>query len=279
MSVDIICPLFNAEKYLENLHHNILQQKNVNIKNIYYVLTESQDNTEEILKKNKFNYKKISKTEFSHSLVREEMAFNSNADIVVFITQDIIPKNENWLYYLTKDISEEIVACYSKQISKTNGIEKYTREKNYPNESFVVSKKDLEKLGLKTFFFSDASSAIKREIFLKLNGYDQKDLPISEDMYIAYKIIMNNFKIKYCSESIIIHSHNYKLKELYKRYKLTGRFFKENSYLDKYGTNQSGASLALYILKRAMKEHNFRVIFRYPFDMLARFIGMKAGKM
>ena len=279
MSVDIICPLFNAEKYLENLHHNILQQKNVNIKNIYYVLTESEDNTEEILKKNKFNYKKISKTEFSHSLVREEMAFNSNADIVVFITQDIIPKNENWLYYLTKDISEEIVACYSKQISKTNGIEKYTREKNYPNESFVVSKKDLEKLGLKTFFFSDASSAIKREIFLKLNGYDQKDLPISEDMYIAYKIIMNNFKIKYCSESIIIHSHNYKLKELYKRYKLTGRFFKENSYLDKYGTNQSGASLALYILKRAMKEHNFRVIFRYPFDMLARFIGMKAGKM
>lgn len=279
MSVDIICPLFNAEKYVENLHHNILQQKNVNIKNIYYVLTESEDNTEEILKKNKFNYKKISKTEFSHSLVREEMAFNSNADIVVFITQDIIPKNENWLYYLTKDISEEIVACYSKQISKTNGIEKYTREKNYPNESFVVSKKDLEKLGLKTFFFSDASSAIKREIFLKLNGYDQKDLPISEDMYIAYKIIMNNFKIKYCSESIIIHSHNYKLKELYKRYKLTGRFFKENSYLDKYGTNQSGASLALYILKRAMKEHNFRVIFRYPFDMLARFIGMKAGKM
>ena len=49
-------------------------------------------------------------------------------------------------------------------------------------------------------------------------------------------------------------------------------------YIDKYGTNGSGASMAKYILKRAFQEFNIRVILRWPFDMAARFIGMKVGK-
>ena len=176
------------------------------------------------------------------------------------------------------NIDNETVACYSRQITKYNNIEKYTRERNYPDKTFTVSKDDIEKLGLRTFFFSDASSAINRKVYKKLNGYDQKRLPISEDMYIAYKIIMNGYKIKYCAESEVYHSHKFTLKQIYDRYKLTGKFFKENSYLDEYGTTGSGADLAKYILKRIFQEHNFKMLFRYPFDMAARLFGMKAGK-
>ena len=204
---------------------------------------------------------------------------NSQSDVLVFITQDIVIEDELWLYNLTKSIFDgECVAAYSRQITKYNNIEKYTREKNYPDKSSIVSKNDIEKLGLRTFFFSDASSAIKTDIFKKLKGYDGKDLPISEDMYIAHKIIMNGYKIKYETDSIVYHSHKFKLKELYDRYKLTGKFFKENSYLDKYGTTGSGANLAKYILKRIFQEHNFKLLFRYPFDMAARLAGMKVGK-
>ncbi len=229
MTVDIICPLFNAECFIENLHKSILKQQKVKINKIHYILTESQDETENVLKKNKLNYKKIEKKNFSHSLVREKAAFESQADIVVFITQDIEIKNDEWLYELIKDINNDIVACFSRQIAKTDNIEKYTREKNYPATSYVVSKEDISTYGLKAFFFSDASSAIKRDVFVNLNGYDQKDLPISEDMYIAYKVIMAGYKIKYCAESVVYHSHNFSLKELYNRYKLTGKFFKENA--------------------------------------------------
>ena len=113
---------------------------------------------------------------------------------------------------------------------------------------------------------------------MKLNGYDNKRLIINEDMYIAYKLINSGYKIKYCSDSIVYHSHNFKLKELYNRYKLTGQFFKENSYLDEYGTTDSGIKLAMYVLKRVFQEGRILLLFRYPFDMGARFIGMKAGK-
>ena len=279
-TVDIICPLYNAEEYIENLHKSFIMQKKVKINKIRYVLTESKDNTEEYLKNNNIEYKKIKKSEFSHSLVREKEAMESDSDVVAFVTQDVVIDDELWLYNLTKDIGKDnIVAAYSRQVTKYNNIEKYTRESNYPAQSKVVSQDDISKLGLKTFFFSDASSAIDTNIFKKLNGYDGKNLPISEDMYIAYKIINNGYKIKYCSESVVYHSHNFTLKEVYDRYKLTGKFFKENSYLDNYGTNKSGGGLAKYILKRAIKDKNIKVLLRFLPDMGARFIGMKVGKM
>ena len=37
-----------------------------------------------------------------------------------------------------------------------------------------------------------------------------------------------------------LYIHNFTLKQLYKRYYDTGKFLKENSYLDKYKVNDSG---------------------------------------
>lgn len=279
MSIEIICPIYNGKKYIKNLISSIQKQKKVLLKRTLFVLTDTNDNSEKELKKYKADYEKIEKDDFSHSLTREKYALKSEADIVVFITQDIEIEDELWLYYLTKNIGKnKVVAAYSRQISKYDNLEKYTREKNYPEKSKIVSKSDIEQFGLKTFFFSDAAGAIETSVFKKLKGYDGKNLPISEDMYFAYKLIMNNYKIEYAADSVVYHSHNFSFRQLYNRYKLTGKFFKQNSYLDKYGTNKSGGGLAIYILKRAIQEKNIKALIRYIPDMAARFIGMKVGK-
>ena len=278
-TIDIICPLYNAEKYIEKLHRNIRKQQNVEINSINYVLTKGTDNTENILKDLDCNYEVIEKNEFSHSTVRENMARKCNGDILVFITQDIIVERGDWLENLTKGIANgECHAAYSRQTCSNNTIEKYTRERNYPEKSFIVSKDDIEKKGLQAFFFSDASSAIKRDIFMELNCYDGKKFPTNEDMYIAYKLVTNGYKIKYCADSVVEHSHKFKLKQLYNRYYDTGVFFKQNDYLNKYKVNQAGGGMAVYVLKRAIQDKNFAVIVQFIPNMAARFIGMKMGK-
>ncbi|MGH4049867.1 MAG: glycosyltransferase [Clostridium sp.] len=279
MNISVICPLYNAEDYIEKLQESILKQKGVNIESIHYVLTESEDNTENILKEIQAKYSKIRKEKFSHSLTREEIALKSKGDIVVFVTQDVIIMDDNWLYNLTKDIIKgECEAAFSRQISVSDGIEKYIRLKNYPEESRIVSKNDIEKLGLMTFFFSDVSSAIRKDIFIRLNGYSNKDLIISEDMYIAYKLVMNDYRIKYCGDSVVVHSHDFTLTQLYKRYYDTGIFFKENNYLNKYKVNTSGIKLAKYVIGRAVEEKNYKVLIKVIPNFAARFVGMKMGK-
>lgn len=280
MNIDVICPLYKAEKYVENLHKSLLMQKNIELKNIRYIVTKSNDNTVKILKDMQAMYREIEQKDFSHSLTREEELRRSDADIVVFITQDIIIKNDLWLYNLVIPIiNGECDASYSRQIAKDNSIEKYTRELNYPKESKIFTKKDVKELGIKAFFSSDASSAIRRDVFLKLNGYDNKKIPTSEDMYITYKLIMNGYKVKYCADSIIYHSHDYGVKENYKKYYDIGMFFKQNSYLNQYNVNKSGGNMAIYVLKRALQEKNIKVLMKFLPNMASRFIGMKMGKI
>lgn len=280
MEIEIICPLYNAEKYIKKLDDSIKKQINVNIKQITYLLTESNDESEEILKEISANYFIIKQEEFSHSLTREKQAFKSKADILVFITQDIEIRNVNWLENLVKPIIRgEVEATFSRQLTKYDNIEKYTREKNYPDKSYVSDKKLLDKIGLRAFFFSDASSAIKTEVFKNLNGYDGKNLPTNEDQYIAYKLITNGYKIKYCADSVIYHSHKFSLKQLYQRYYDTGKFYKQEKYIDNFGTNKTGGGLAVYILKRAIQDKNIKVLIEFLPNMVVRFIGMKMGKI
>ena len=280
MNVEIICPLYNAECYIKELDESLKKQEDVKIQKISYILTKSKDNTEQILKNISAQYSIIEQKEFSHSLSREKVAMNSEADIIVFVTQDVEIKDSKWLVNLIKPIKNgEAEASFSRQLTKYDNIEKYTRERNYPEISYVVSKDDLKEKGLQAFFFSDASSAIKADVFKKLNGYDNKNLPTNEDMYIAYKLITNGYKIKYCADSVVYHSHKFSLKQLYKRYYDTGIFFKQNRFLDKYGTNKAGGGMAIYILKRAIKDKNINVLLEFFPNMVARFVGMKMGKI
>ena len=43
MTIDIICPLYNAEKFIKELHKNILKQKDVEINSINYIVTKGND--------------------------------------------------------------------------------------------------------------------------------------------------------------------------------------------------------------------------------------------
>ena len=103
-------------------------------------------------------------------------------------------------------------------------------------------------------------------------------MPLSEDMYIAYKLITSGYRIKYTADSEVIHSHDFTLKQQYNRYYDTGKFFKQNSYLNSYKVNSTGGKLAIYILKRAIKERNWKVMIEWIPNMGVRFIGMKMGK-
>jgi rhamnosyltransferase len=279
MKVSIICPLYNAEKYLVELHKKIRQQDiELEVEELY-VLTESNDLTEDLLKKNELKYLKISKVEFSHSRTREMMSYMASGDVIVFISQDVIIKNDNWLRNLVTPIfNGECDATFSRQICTNNTIEKYIRERNYPSESRIVSNSDVERLGLRAFFFSDASSAVKSNVFRELGAYDNKNLIINEDMYFAYKLITSGYSIKYCADSEVYHSHIFTLRQLFNRYFDTGVFLRENSYLLKYGANGSGFDLLAYVVKASIKEVNLKVLLNVIPNFSARFIGSYLGK-
>ncbi|MGL5353886.1 MAG: rhamnosyltransferase, partial [Clostridium sp.] len=107
---------------------------------------------------------------------------------------------------------------------------------------------------------------------------DGKDLPTNEDMYFAYKLIMNGYRIKYEAESKVIHSHEFSLKEVYNRYKEIGRFFAQNPYLAEYKATKKGKGVLKYVIKRAIEDKNYIIILKLFTNFTARVVGMNVGK-
>lgn len=280
MKVSIICPLYKAESYIDNLHDSLLLQEKVEIVEVKYLLTETGDGLEKKIENlNKASVEIIEPHNFSHSLTREKAAMSAKGEIIVFISQDIIINDNKWLYKLINPIKEgKCEAAYSRQVCDNKSIEKYTRMKNYGEKSIIVTEKDINDLGIMAFFFSDAASAIKTEVYRELNGYDGKDLLTNEDMYFSYKLIKAGYRKMYNAEAEVIHSHDYKFGQLFKRYFDQGVFLKDNSYLLEYKANDSAVSLLIFVIKESLKDKNFKAFFNIIPNFAARFLGNKFGQ-
>lgn len=275
--ISIIVPIYNGEKYLEKLVSKIKEQE-INKKiELIALVTKSKDNS---LKKAKELFDIVLEIEkFNHAKTRHEGVLKSSGGILVFITQDILPYDNNWLKNLIEPLNEKIIASFSRQIAyeEHSDIEKIIREFNYPNKDRLCNKEMKEKNGRKNSFYSDASSAIIKEKFFELGGYDF-EVPTNEDVYLANKIVENGYSFLYASQSRIWHSHQLSLKDTYKRYKDIGKFEKlyENE-IDFSKTQSEGNKILLYLIKELIRRKNIKELIYLPFDMGARWIGYKNG--
>jgi len=109
-------------------------------------------------------------------------------------------------------------------------LEHFARDFNYPSQSILKTKNDINTLGLKTFFCSNCCSAIRRSIFEKLGGF-KNNVIVNEDMLFGAKAINAGYAVYYAAEAKVYHSHSYSLLEKLKRYFNIGRFFADNRWL------------------------------------------------
>lgn len=281
MKADIVCPLYRADEYIDGLIENIGRQQDIEINKVVFPITRS-DNFEKVIEKivnAGYDHFIVEPEQFSHSLTREKAIYEyCSSDIVVMLSQDVILTDDHTVSHLARAINDRVIYAYGRQVCKRKSIEHYIREKNYGGNSFTVTNDDVQKLQLKAFFASDAFSAYNRKSFVELDGYDHIHMMMSEDMYYAKKVLDNGYSKAYVAEAVVEHSHKFTLKQLYRRYYETGKWFAEHPEFDNYKTTDSGLKLALYVLKEALKDFNIKVLFRWLPDMLARYMGMRKGK-
>lgn len=278
MKVSIICPIYNGEKYIKNLFEKIRAQKNITSIEIITPVSGSKDSSLELCKK----YADIAYEvkNFNHGKTRHEAAEKAKGDYLVFVTQDIFPYDEYWLYNLLKDLNKEVVAAFSKQIAypEHGEVEKLIREFNYPDKKRICNMKNAEINGRKNIFYSDASSGIIKTEFFKLGGYDFI-VPTNEDVILANNIIESKKSFIYQPESKVWHSHALSRKETFSRYKSIGKF--EKCYRNKINfldTTNEGKNMVMFVISRLFKELKIIYILFFSLDIMIRFYGYRKGK-
>ena len=151
-------------------------------------------------------------------MTRRMAVEKSDADIFVMMTQDALPADRRLIEKLTAPLMGDIAVSYARQLPRKNcrAIERFTRRFNYPEESLLKGKENLQVLGIKTYFCSDVCAAYRREIYEKLGGFVEKAI-FNEDMLFAAKAVEAGYKIMYAAEARVLHSHNYSISQQFRR--------------------------------------------------------------
>lgn len=219
LSISIIIPVLNAAKHLPALFQALQKQKPSPPKEIVIVDSGSNDQTVEIASQ-QANTKIITIKKFSHGKARNLGAQAASGDIVVLMTQDAEPYDEYWLSNLLVPFSDsKVAATYSRQIPRADAsfTECFFLTNRFPPGDPIHRKKTPQKdLGFEDVFFSNVSSAIRRQVLLT-HPFDEQ-LIMSEDQQFSRNVLEAGYAVVYTSDSIVIHSHNYNLKTVFQRY-------------------------------------------------------------
>lgn len=212
MKIDVIIPTYKPGKEFEKLIGR-LQKQEYPIHKIIIINTRTDIFPEELDRSNyEIEITHIEPDQFDHGGTRNMGVGMSDADIVVYMTQDAIPVDEKLIGTFAKIFEEnpDIGIAYGRQLPREecNIIERYTRRFNYPEKSLIKTKEDLPKLGIKTFFCSDVCAAYRRNYLLSAGGFENPTI-FNEDMIFAGKRIYAGDKVAYVAEAKVIHSHNY----------------------------------------------------------------------
>ena len=210
-TADVLIPVYHPGKELEQLL-SLLEAQDYPVNRIILMNTEEACFPAEILKDHpKAEVHHVTRAEFDHGGTRDQGIRMSDADVVICMTQDAMPADETLIEELVKPFDDpEVWAAYARQLPNEDcrEVEKYTRSFNYPEQSMVKTKEDLDRLGIKTFFCSNVCAAWRREKYLELGGFVKHTI-FNEDMILAGTMIKQGGKIAYCAKAKVIHSHNY----------------------------------------------------------------------
>ena len=212
MKIDVIIPTYKPGIEFEKLIGR-LQNQEYPIHKIIIINTRTDIFPKELDRSNyEIEITHIEPDQFDHGGTRNMGAGMSDADIVVYMTQDAIPVDEKLIGTFAKIFEEnpDIGIAYGRQLPREecNIIERYTRRFNYPEKSLIKTKEDLPRLGIKTFFCSDVCAAYRRNYLLSAGGFEDPTI-FNEDMIFAGKRIYAGDKVAYVAEAKVMHSHNY----------------------------------------------------------------------
>lgn len=236
--IKVVIPTLNPGEEFLSLAKALCTQKGVLPQDVLIIDSSSTDDTVAKAKKYGFSVRVIRRETFSHGRTRKEAVESLDADAVVLMTQDALPAAKDSILRLCECLwkDDRIGVAYGRQLPKPSAslMAKHARLFNYPVESRIKTKADIETMKIKAAFCSDVFAAYNKCHLDAVGGFD--DTGFGEDTLAAAKFLLHGYAIYYCADACVYHSHDYTCWQEFDRYMKTGRFHKENiSVFEKLG--------------------------------------------
>lgn len=282
MKVDAVIPAYKPGHDLRELVEKLLDQT-VRLGRIIIINTDREFFDEkEYLIAPAVEVVHITRHEFDHAGTRDMGLRMSDADYVLFMTMDAIPKDN---YLVEKLLSgfrraDNIAVSYARQLPKKecNRIEQITREFNYPAQSRVQTSDDIKELGIKAYFCSDVCAMYDTSIYRSLGGFKAPAI-FNEDMVYAAGALDAGYAVSYCADALVYHSHNYTGRQYYRRnFDLGVSQADHPEIFERFNVKGTGMQLVRKSLAQICRRGTPADIIRLVYYSGMKYLGFRKGK-
>lgn len=281
MKVNVYIPTLNAgSKWAEAVR--MLRSQTYPIHKTIIIDSGSTDHTLSQGLVHGFEILHLDKRDFDHGGTRH-MAVDKfpDADIYLFLTQDAILADELAIENLAKafDLNPKLGMVYGRQLPHKGAkeLEAHLRIFNYPAQSQVRSLEDAPQYGIKTISCSNSFAAYRRTAYWEAGGFPSGTI-LGEDVIIAGNMLLKGWQKAYLAEAAVYHSHDYSLKEEFKRYFDIGVFHSTNAWIFKhFGRAESEGVKYLKSEMSYLYHHNKWVIPKSMVSIFCKWLGYKIG--
>jgi rhamnosyltransferase len=170
----------------------------------------STDGSVDLIKKaSPAHFIQIKSEEYNPSRVMNHGMQHARSEFGIFLNADATPQGANWLRPLVEALQDpQTAAVFGRQIPRPDCQAVFASDYDLcfgPNRQ--SAKWD--------HFFSMVSSGIRKDIWSK-RGFLEK-MQYSEDDEYTRWCRAQGYRIVYCEDTVVMHSHNYTLPQAYKR--------------------------------------------------------------
>ena len=282
MKVSVVIPTFNAEPWITRQLDMLLSQT---VKTEILVIDSgSTDHTVSCVNafRRYVRLLQIPHNSFDHGGTRDFALRQSTGEYVLFYTQDAIPTDQYCVEKLLSVFSSpDIAAVFGRQIACSDApeYERLTRQFNYPDQTRIWREADIPSYGIKSFFFSNACSAYRRDIYLAVGGFDTP-IVSNEDMMMAAKLLHAGYALAYIPDASVYHSHHYTLREELQRNVRIGRVMEQyRERLILADTDTEGWRMLHFVSGKLASQRQYGELLAFYSHVVVRFMGNRVGKI
>lgn len=284
MSVDVIIPVYRPDEKLNRLLA-AFDSQTVKPRRIIIIHTGEILSDEPDYLAKKICFRKIDKGQFDHGGSRNLGASLSDADVMVFMTQDAVPADECLLERLVSSLNAAaenvpVAVAYARQLpyEDCKAVERYIREFNYPDRDELRTKEDIPVRGIKAFCSSNVCAAYRKEVFDRLGGFEEKTI-FNEDMLFGAKAICGGYAVAYTAGAKIYHSHNLGLADQFHRNFDNGVSQAEHpEVFSAVSSEKEGMKLVKYCISRMKEDKKLYLVPYFVLNCVFRYAGFFLGK-
>lgn len=223
----------------------------------------------------------IEKKDFDHGGTRAYAASLSDAEYMLFMTQDAVPADNNLISSLLKKFeNKNVAAAYARQLPAKDATltEKIVREFNYPETERVQNSDTLSCYGIKTYFCSDVCAMYKKVCYDEAGGFVRRTI-FNEDMIMAASLVNLGYTVMYTPEARVVHSHHYTYMEQYRRnFDLAVSQEEHPEIFDGVPSEGEGIKMVITVAKKLVKAGRIYMVPDLFLESAFKYMGYRKGK-